>query len=388
MQIYKGLDIVTNKISASEQQQCRHHFIGSIPLFHEYTVAEFRKEALPLIDRLQDEGRLPIVVGGTNYYIESLLWNILIDSKNKQVGEDFEWLMALPDDQVYGKLKEIDPDRAAMLHPNDVRKIRRSLEVFAQCGRPHGKILAEQRSQPGGGEKGGGMRFPDATVFWLQCDCAVLDARLNARADEMVHAGLRSELCWLHQASSGQSDKKKGIFQAIGYKEFCPYYAALDEVCDKKACEETFQACVEKLKSTTRSYARKQITWIQNRFLKRAGQPLPDVFGLDASDLSEWDGTVLQQATDILSAKLNGTSPPVAPLDRLVCQPETWTLHICEVCDGREVRGDHEWRAHLASRGHQKKRRRQSKKAARQKAIDMQLNSELLQNDEINKEDI
>ena len=375
MQIYAGLDVVTNKVTPSERRQCRHHFVGSVPPFHEYSVVEFRDAALPLIDRLRDDGKLPIVVGGTNYYIESLLWNILVDCRKEasreEASEQFDWLTRLPDDEIYAKLKEIDPDRAARLHPNDVRRIRRSLEVHAQCGRPHSDILAEQRKEAGGGAQGGGMRFPDATVFWLQCDYSVLDPRLDARVDEMIRGGLRDELHWLHRESANQplAERTKGIFQAIGYKEFVPYLTCVD---DGRESEAMFEACAEKLKSATKSYARKQTTWIRNRFLRRRGQAAPDVFGLDTSNVGEWDRVVLSRAIDVLVAKSSGEDPPVAPLDRLENAPETWTKHVCDICDGRVVHGDHEWTVHLASRGHQRRKRQRAKKAAREFARQQQ----------------
>ena len=76
--MYRGLDIITNKVTPEEQRQCRHHMIGYVDPHSYYTVTDFRNKAIPIIDGLLHMGKLPIIVGGTNYYIEALLWNILI----------------------------------------------------------------------------------------------------------------------------------------------------------------------------------------------------------------------------------------------------------------------------------------------------------------------
>lgn len=135
MQVYQGLDIVTNKVTAEERNQCTHHMIGFVdPLVSTYTVVDFRNKAVALIDDMHKRNKLPIIVGGTNYYIESLLWKVLLDTgqENEEPGDGGDGspnrkleLEKLGGAELHKRLAEVDPDMAAMLHPNDKRKIAR-----------------------------------------------------------------------------------------------------------------------------------------------------------------------------------------------------------------------------------------------------------------------
>uniref|UniRef100_A0A3Q2E9N5 tRNA isopentenyltransferase 1 n=1 Tax=Cyprinodon variegatus TaxID=28743 RepID=A0A3Q2E9N5_CYPVA len=167
MQVYKGLDIITNKVTAEERAQCTHHMIGFVdPLVKSYTVVDFRNKAL-------DRNKLPIIVGGTNYYIESLLWRVLVDSGDSGDGADGGQnrkmeLEKLGGEELYKRLMEVDPKMASMLHPNDKRKIARSLQIHKDTGVPHSHWLEEQRQ--GGDGLGGPLRYPDPCIFWLHAD--------------------------------------------------------------------------------------------------------------------------------------------------------------------------------------------------------------------------
>ncbi|XP_016369208.1 tRNA dimethylallyltransferase isoform X3 [Sinocyclocheilus rhinocerous] len=132
MQVYKGLDIITNKVTEEEQAQCRHHMISFVdPLVSGYTVVDFRNKALSLIEDMHRRKKLPIIVGGTNYYIESILWKVLIDtgqgsdtlSEKGGTCESRVELEKLGGPELHRRLKEVDPDMAAILHPHDARKI-------------------------------------------------------------------------------------------------------------------------------------------------------------------------------------------------------------------------------------------------------------------------
>ncbi|XP_042363039.1 tRNA dimethylallyltransferase isoform X1 [Plectropomus leopardus] len=208
MQVYQGLDIITNKVTAEECAQCKHHMISFVdPLVSSYTVVDFRNKALALIDDMHNRNKLPVVVGGTNYYIESLLWRVLLDTgqENEEPGNGGDGppnrkleLEKLGGAELHKRLVEVDPKMAAMLHPNDKRKIARSLQIHEETGVSHSRWLEEQRGQEGGDELGGPLRYPDPCIFWLHADMDALDKRLDARVDKMLSAGLIEELRDFH----------------------------------------------------------------------------------------------------------------------------------------------------------------------------------------------
>uniref|UniRef100_A0A8C3YAM5 tRNA dimethylallyltransferase n=1 Tax=Catharus ustulatus TaxID=91951 RepID=A0A8C3YAM5_CATUS len=197
MQVYKGLDIITNKVSPQEQRLCRHHMISFVdPLVSNYTVVDFRDKAVPLISYIFARDKIPIVVGGTNYYIESLLWKVLINTKVLDRKVELEQLDSA---ELHRRLSRVDPEMAAKLHPHDKRKVARSLQVFEETGIPHSEILHQQQQEEGGGPLGGPLKYPHSCILWLHADQAALDARLDRRVDDMVAAGLLEELRDFHR---------------------------------------------------------------------------------------------------------------------------------------------------------------------------------------------
>uniref|UniRef100_H2UFC2 tRNA dimethylallyltransferase n=1 Tax=Takifugu rubripes TaxID=31033 RepID=H2UFC2_TAKRU len=315
MQVYRGLDIITNKVTDEERAQCPHHMMSFVdPLVTSYTVVDFRDKALSLIDDMQSRNKLPIIVGGTNYYIESLLWKVLLDT-GQEAADSADGAEGAPDRkselekldgaQLHKRLAEVDPEMAAMLHPNDRRKMARSLQIQQETGIPHSRWLEEQRGQEGGDGLGGPLRFPDPCIFWLHADMDVLEKRLDARVDEMLSAGLLDELRDFHARFNQQKVQKDGqnyqhgIFQSIGFKEFHDYLT-VPECTTEQEKDSLRDKGIEALKIATKRYARKQNKWVRNRFLKRPGENVPSVYGLDVTDVSRWAETVLNPALQIL----------------------------------------------------------------------------------------
>ena len=186
------------------------------------------------VESLLSENKIPFIVGGTNYYIESLLWKILIDKpsdtepqskriklaadevmdeKSKEImdflvghSKDFDHDLMLPwsNQEVYRALQAVDPDRAKKLHPNDRRKVIRSLQVFIQTGRAHSELIEEQLKsthdvRPGqetasGSQVGGPLRFENTICLWIQAPSEILEDRIYRRVDKMIEIGLRKEL--------------------------------------------------------------------------------------------------------------------------------------------------------------------------------------------------
>ncbi|XP_010721842.1 tRNA dimethylallyltransferase isoform X1 [Meleagris gallopavo] len=391
-QVYKGLDIITNKVSPQEQRLCRHHMISFVdPLVSNYTVVDFRDKAVALIEDIFARDKIPIVVGGTNYYIESLLWKVLVNTKEKSslvsgtVTDRKVELEQLDAVDLHRRLSQVDPEMAAKLHPNDKRKVARSLQVFEETGIPHSEILQQQQEEEGGGPLGGPLKYPHSCILWLHADQAALDQRLDQRVDDMLAAGLLEELRDFHQrynqekVTENRQDYQHGIFQSIGFKEFHEYLvsegncspetSALllqkgDLLCrlflpagleTSTPIAETFLLSkhgIQALKQVSKRYARRQNKWVRNRFLKRPGPNVPPVYGLEVSDLLRWEDDVLKPALEIVESFIQGRKPPVEPV-KMECDvnENKRSRRVCELCS-RVIIGDREWAAHTQSKAH------------------------------------
>ncbi|CAJ1083742.1 tRNA dimethylallyltransferase [Xyrichtys novacula] len=315
---------------------------------------------------MHSRNKLPIIVGGTNYYIESLLWKVLLDTgqENEDSGNGGDGapdrkleLEKLSGAELHKRLSEVDPKMAAMLHPNDKRKIARSLQIHEETGVPHSCWLEEQREQKGGDGLGGPLRYSDPCIFWLHADMDALDKRLDARVDDMLSAGLIKELRDFHVRYNQQKvqdesqNYQHGIFQSIGFKEFHDYLTA-PENSSQQEKDTLRDKGIEALKIATRRYARKQNKWVRNRFLKRPGDNVPVVYGLDVTDVSRWEETVLNPALQILDSLRKGEEPAVAPIRvQDTVQRNKRSHHSCDLCD-KVIIGDLEWAAHLKSKKH------------------------------------
>ncbi|XP_044758814.1 tRNA dimethylallyltransferase [Coccinella septempunctata] len=366
MQIYKGLDIITAKVTKEEQLLAPHHLIDILEPEETFTVIEYRNRAKAIIDKLFSCNKVPIVVGGTNYYIESLLWNILVDdcgqNLKRKSSEIFSKEYDLSSRELHNQLKQLDPEMAKRLHPNNRRKILRSLEVLYDKGRKLSDILNEQHSSEGGSKTSGGLRYPNSLILWLQCEQKVLNTRLDNRVDEMVNEGLVDELLRFHRHFQNP-DYTKGMFQSIGFKEFNSYLkleeAQRSEEIGKKKLEEG----IELLKLVTRRYAKKQIKWINNRFLGRTDRAVPPIYGLDTTNVSEWIENVSTKASRIIDSYIEGSPCPYPALPKLetVSSPNVDDdTYNCEICD-RIFIGQLQWNLHLKSNKHKKIKEKQKK---------------------------
>ncbi|XP_031450591.1 tRNA dimethylallyltransferase isoform X2 [Phasianus colchicus] len=340
MQVYKGLDIITNKVSPQEQRLCRHHMISFVdPLVSNYTVVDFRDKAVALIEDIFARDKIPIVVGGTNYYIESLLWKVLVNTKEKSslvsgtVTDRKVELEQLDAVDLHCRLRQVDPEMAAKLHPNDKRKVARSLQVFEETGIPHSEILQQQQEEE------------------------ALDRRLEQRVDDMLAAGLLEELRDFHQrynqekVTENRQDYQHGIFQSIGFKEFHEYLVS-EGNCSPETSALLLQKGIQALKQVSKRYARRQNKWVRNRFLKRPGPNVPPVYGLEVSDLLRWEEDVLKPALEIVESFIQGRKPPVEPVKMECDVNENKRSHrVCELCN-RVIIGDREWAAHTRSKAH------------------------------------
>ncbi|KAF7265879.1 hypothetical protein GWI33_020626 [Rhynchophorus ferrugineus] len=373
MQIYRQLDIASAKATKEEQLIAPHHMIDILEPHEKFTVLEYRNKAIPIIENLLTNNKLPIIVGGTNYYIESLLWKILVHDINEKVEKNVLLLplnyYELSSEELHQKLATVDTTMARRLHPSNKRKIIRSLEVYYSKGRRHSDIIDEQQSTKGGSKSGGGLRYNNACILWMRCDQDILNKRLNDRVDNMISQGLLDELSYFHKLYNEQrikqnrtADYTKGIFQSIGFKEFHDYLILTEDEKASETGQKILRESVDRLKLVTRRYARKQIKWTVNRFLGRTDREVPPIFGLDTSDVSNWNSDVSEPAVKIVNSFITGDPCDIQPLpkgDVISVSNATDDTFTCEVCN-RVFVGDKQWQVHLNSNKHKKIKNKKS----------------------------
>lgn len=246
MQIYKNLDVGTAKPSEEERQGIPHYLLDFLSPETPYSVADFTAAADPLIRDITARGRLPLVVGGTGLYITSLLSGMAFAPEKTdpairarlQARADTEGGAAL-----YAELQRVDPDYAAQVHPNNLPRVIRALELFEATGRR----MSDQRREARPAEA------PyHALCLCLTCrDRAVLYSRIDRRVDEMVENGVLDEARQVYD----HRDAYRTAAQAIGYKEFFPYFEGTANLTE----------CTERLKQATRNYAKRQLTWFRRQ---------------------------------------------------------------------------------------------------------------------------
>ncbi|KAL2435310.1 tRNA dimethylallyltransferase [Exophiala dermatitidis] len=408
MQMYKGLPIITNKMPDDERNGIPHHLLDFIGLDQDpWTVNRFIKESSRLIDEIRARGKLPIVVGGTHYYTHALLFKeaTLTDETGDHNSADGgipeprqedHPMLSRPTEELFAKLQEVDPNIATRWHPNDRRKIQRSLQIWLQTGRKASDVYAEQqgRTTNGHGKGGEGDDFDGATqpansaqaeeqrlryptlLLWLEAEDRVLKERLNARVDVMVANGLTDEAASMTRLEADLRtkgipvDKTKGIWVSIGYKEMEPWIQSQQSPdLDTTHAGDSLrglQEAIESVKAGTRRYAKRQNRYIRIRLandLVKAGM-LDKLFLLDCSDLTHWDSAVEEPASELVDSFLSGRALPdprslskfaarMLPVPGEGESQAKRTARRCEVCY-KILMTDAEWNGHLASRGHKK----------------------------------
>ncbi|MBO1101836.1 tRNA (adenosine(37)-N6)-dimethylallyltransferase MiaA [Enterococcus hirae] len=241
LQVYKKLDIGTAKIKTSEMEGIPHHLIDIIEPNETYSVADFQKAGRKLITEITERGRLPMIVGGTGLYIQSLLYDFQLGAKEESVTavrKKYEELAeTLSKKELWEYLKTKDPLAAEKIHWNNQRKVIRALEVFEVTG----YSITTPQEEP--------ARLYDYCMIGLNTERALLYQRINQRVDSMLEEGLLEEVRFVYELGEVQAS------QGIGYKEFYPYFKG----------EESLENVVEQLKMNSRRYAKRQLTWFRNR---------------------------------------------------------------------------------------------------------------------------
>ena len=242
MQIYKGMDIGSAKITEEEMQGVKHHMLDVVEPDKAFSVADYKEMAEKAIKDILSRGKLPILTGGTGLYINALTCNMNFTESEKD-DEYRNQLNKLMDEEgpeyVHNMLKEIDPISYEAIHPNNRKRVIRALEVYKLTGKPFSSYNA--------GDDLYKSKY-DVYYYVLNMDRAKLYERINKRVDLMLENGL------VNEAKDVLSSKLSFTsIKAIGYKELLPYFNG----------EKTLDECVEKLKMETRRYAKRQITWFK-----------------------------------------------------------------------------------------------------------------------------
>ena len=246
MQVYRGMDIGTAKPTREEMRGVPHHMIDVADPQEDFSVAEYVEMARRAVADIHARGRLPVVAGGTGLYIDSLLHNVRFDEaapRDDALREELqERARREGGEALLETLRGFDPETAARLHPHNLGRVIRAIEVYRLSGVTMSELQRRSRREPSPYRAlRVGLEFPDR---------AVLYGRINRRVDRMMAAGLADEVRAL-LATPGV--RGSTAMQAIGYKEIA---RAVDG-------ETTLEEAVEAVKLGTRRYAKRQMTWFK-----------------------------------------------------------------------------------------------------------------------------
>ncbi len=316
------------------------------------------------MQEIRSRGRLPILVGGTHYYIQSLLFNDAEASERnssfvagkpeedltrEQLDRRFPILKASTEEML-AQLKEVDPVMASRWHPRDRRRLQRSLEIYLVTGRRASDLYNAQRNgnsnqeeEPGGtkiadtdpstpnndgneeaadqllGISRRRTEHPPSLILWIHVPQSTLNPRLDKRVENMVQDGLLSEVKSLDEyfhteQSKGRTIKRDtGIWVSIGFKEFASYLSACrtnknNHEVGSAELETLKQSTIERIQIATRQYAKRQIRWIRIKLLHAlAATKMTDhLFVVDGNDTAKWHENVVQPSEKIVESYLAG----------------------------------------------------------------------------------
>ena len=244
MQVYRGFDIGTAKVTEAEKDGIPHYLIDEMDPTEEFNVFEFQSRARKYIADISSRGKIPMIVGGTGFYIQSVLYDIVFsdESNDKSYRHELETLAEEKgSDYLYQQLIECDPDAAKEIHPNNTKRVIRALEFFHETGQQiseHNRIQQQKESPY------------NYAYFVLNRPRDILYERINRRVDLMMQEGLLDEVSGLLEKGYGEDLLS---MQGLGYKELVPYVKG----------QITLEEASDLLKKNTRHFAKRQITWFK-----------------------------------------------------------------------------------------------------------------------------
>lgn len=246
MQIYKGLDIGTAKITEEEMEGIPHHLLSFLEPTESFSVADYQKLVRAKIAEIQSRHKLPIIVGGSGLYVQAVLYDFqFTDEKVDEAARKayYDELAKLGPEVMHDKLKQLDPQTAETIHPNNTRRVIRALEMLELSG----------VSKAAEAQNRGEVPLYKHVILGLGQNMSreVLYDRINRRVDLMMENGLLEEVKGLWQ----QNIRGVQSIQAIGYKELYDY---LDGKC-------SLEEAIDSLKQNSRRYAKRQLTYFRNK---------------------------------------------------------------------------------------------------------------------------
>lgn len=277
MQVYKYMNIGSAKIRPEEMQGVRHYLVDVLDPRDEFNVARFQQMAREAMEEIYQRGQLPIIVGGTGFYIQALLKEVDFQESSGELPlrKELEETARTEGGAVlYERLKQVDPESARAIHPHNVKRVIRALEYYQETGRPISSHNEEQREKK-----------PPYTYayFVLTDDRARLYERIDRRVDRMIEQGLVEEVRWLKEHGY---ERSLVSMQGLGYKELFPY---LDGTC-------TLEEAVEIIKRNTRHFAKRQLTWFRRE---------PDVIWIDQREFGYDRDRILNRMLGIWEQRKN-----------------------------------------------------------------------------------
>lgn len=228
-QIYKGIDIATNKIK--DTGGIVHHLFNEVDLLEDYTVFDFQRDARRIIDDILERGKVPILVGGTGLYINACLYDYKFEDK---INEEY---LDKSNDELYKMLLEVDPDTT--IHLNNRVRVISALNYYKSNGKPYSEKAKDD------------ILLYDSIFIGLTCDRDVLYYKINKRVDKMVEDGLIEEARDLYDLGI----RTKAVMTPIGPKELFEYF-------DGKV---SLEEAIDNIKSKSRKYAKRQYTWFNHQ---------------------------------------------------------------------------------------------------------------------------
>lgn len=279
MQVYRGLDIGTAKPSAEERAVCPHHLVDLVSPETPFNAADYADAAMKKVREITARGNTPVFCGGTGLYLDAvrtLRHGDMPASPSPALRARLTEEAETPEgrDALYQRLSEIDPDAAAATHPNNIRRVIRALEIYETTGKT--KTYWDRRAS---------QKNPDLDILPIGLtyrDRETLYRRIDARVDAMIEAGLIEETKRLRDA--GLFEKSPTAAAAIGYKELLTYLNG----------EAPLTAAVEDLKTATRRYAKRQLTYFRR---------MPDIVWLfcDGKTADDLTAEILPRVTAYLA---------------------------------------------------------------------------------------
>ena len=244
MQVYKGLDIGTAKISKDEMEGIPHHLLDIKEPTESFSVAEYQKLVREKIDEIRARGKMPIIIGGTGLYVQSVLYDFQFTEN--EVDEQkraayYAELEKIGTEKMHERLQRIDPKAAADIHPNNTRRVIRALEMAELAGTSRANEEHQRGEVP----------MYHHFIIGIDMDRQKLYDRINLRVDMMMKQGLLDEARALFDAGIRDTQAVK----AIGYKELFAYFEG----------RVTLDEAVEQIKQNSRRYAKRQLTYFRNK---------------------------------------------------------------------------------------------------------------------------